>query len=84
MTFEEMAWEFAEVFEGLDVDSINEMLAKNVPLETLKFFNQYANDFGEAEGMEGETLGRLPNLMLIGYILRVLEERLLPDPSDDS
>ena len=83
MTFEELAWEFAEVFEGLDVDSINEMLAKNVPLETLKFFNQYAHDFGEAEGVQGETLGRLPNLMLIGYILRVLEERLIPD-SDES
>ena len=80
MTFEEMAWEFAEVFEGLGVDSINEMLAKNVPLDTLKFFNQYASDFGSAEGLSGETLGRLPNLMLIGYIIRVLEERLEPEP----
>jgi hypothetical protein len=83
MTFEELAWEFVEVFEELEVDSINEMLAKNVPFETLKFFNTYAEDFGTAEGLKGQTLHRLPNLMLIGYILRVLEERLLvEDPQN--
>jgi len=38
MTFEEMAWEFAEVFDELDIAQINEMLAKNIPLETLDFF----------------------------------------------
>jgi hypothetical protein len=26
---------------------------------------------------------RLANLMLIGYLLRVLEERLLPDPEKE-
>ncbi len=79
MTFEELAWEFVEVFEELEVDTINEMLAKNVPFETLKFFNTYAEDFGRSEGLKGKALHRLPNLMLIGYILRVLEERLLVD-----
>ena len=79
MTFEELAWEFVEVFEELEVDTINEMLAKNVPFETLKFFNTYAEDFGRAEGLEGKALHRLPNLMLIGYSLRLLEERLLVD-----
>ena len=37
MTFEEMAWEFVEVFEELDTDQINEMLVKNVPLDTIEF-----------------------------------------------
>ena len=41
MTFEEMAWEFAEVFDELDVDQTNEMLAKNVPLRKLEFFSKY-------------------------------------------
>ena len=81
MTFEEMAWEFVEVFDDLDVAQINELLAKNVPLETLEFFSQYSADFGEAEGITGDSLQRLPNLMLIGYLLRVLKERL---PLDDS
>lgn len=79
MTFEEMAWEFAEVFDELDVKQINEMLAKNIPLETLNFFTQYAGDFAESCGSDSATAERLPNLMLIGYLIRVLEERLLPE-----
>ncbi len=79
MTFEEMAWEFAEVFDELDVKQINEMLAKNVPLETLDFFTQYAENFALSDGFAEETRQRLPNLMLIGYLIRVLEERLVPE-----
>lgn len=78
MTFEEMAWEFAEVFDELGVDQINEMLAKNVPLETLDFFSQYAEEFSGSAQIDDETRQRLPNLMLIGYLLHVLEERLAP------
>ncbi len=83
MTVQEIAWEFAGVFDELDPDQINEMLAKNVPLETLQFFTEYADDFARNEKVEGDTGKRLPNLMLIGYLLRVLEERLLPadDPA---
>ncbi len=79
MTFEEMAWEFAEVFDDLDVEQINEMLAKNVPMDTLEFFAQYAEDFCKGIEVGDDTRQRLPNLMLIGYLLRVLEERLLPN-----
>ena len=46
MTFQEMAWEFIEVFDELDVAQTNELLAKNVPIETLEFFGKYAEDFG--------------------------------------
>jgi len=77
MTFEEMAWEFVEIFDELEVGQINEMLAKNVPLETLEFIATYAEQFGATEGIEGKTRARLPNLMLFGYLLRVLEDRLL-------
>ena len=82
MKFEEMAWEFVDVFDELSIDQINEMLAKNVPLENLEFFGRYAEQFGQADGLEGDSLRRLPNLMLIGYLLRVLEERLLEEPSE--
>ena len=78
MTVQEIAWEFAGVFDELDPDQINEMLAKNVPIETLGFFRDYAESFAQAEAIEGASGKRLPNLMLIGYLLRVLEERLLP------
>jgi hypothetical protein len=79
MTVEEIAWEFAGVFDELDPAQINEMLAKNVPIETLSFFTEYAEQFGRVEKIEGDSQKRLPNLMLIGYLLRVLEERLLSD-----
>jgi hypothetical protein len=79
MTFEEMAWEFVEVFDELDVAQINEMLARNVPLKTLEFFSEYAEAFGTSADISEKTLPRLPNLMLIGYLLRVLEERLFED-----
>ena len=41
--------------EALDVKQINEMLAKNIPLETLNFFTQYAGDFSETCGTDSET-----------------------------
>lgn len=79
MTHAELAWEFADLFAELKVEEINEVLAKNVPLETLEFFTSYAETFGKAEGLEGKTLQRLPNLMMLGYLLRLLEERLIED-----
>jgi len=79
LTREELAWELVELFEELKVEDINEVLAKNVPLETLEFFNAFADDFGGAHGVLGNARKRLPNLMLLGYLLRLLEDRLLPD-----
>ena len=81
MTFEEIASDFVEEFDDLKIDQINEVLVKNVPFERLEFFNEYANEFGEAADIGDSARKRLPNLMLIGYLLRVLEERVLPDPS---
>ena len=40
MTPEEIAIEFAQIFEDLPAEQINEMLAKNIPLETIQFFSQ--------------------------------------------
>ncbi|MBW2236189.1 MAG: hypothetical protein JRG85_12440, partial [Deltaproteobacteria bacterium] len=61
---------------------INKVLAQNVPLETLEFFNSYGESFAKAENVEGATRQRLPNLLILGYLLRVLEERLLEDETD--
>ena len=79
MTRTELAWELAELFAGLDVAEINEALAKNVPTETLEFICSYCESFGASEGVEGGLLKRLPNLMLLGYLLRIVEERLSPE-----
>ncbi len=79
MTFEELAWEFVEIFDDLEVDAVNEVLIKNVPIETLEFFTTYADAFGKSGGLSGSNLQRLPKLMLIGYLLRLLEERLIVD-----
>ncbi len=84
LTRSELAWEFVELFGDLDVVQINEMLAKNVPLETLEFFASYAEEFGKTAAIEGKTSKRLPNLMLLGYLLRILEERLIANGDSTS
>ena len=82
MTHSELAWEFADLFGELPAEQINEVLAKNVPLETLEFFDSYAESFGKSERIEGQSAKRLPNLLLLGYLLRVLEDRLLDEDAD--
>lgn len=77
MNHAHLAWEFADLFSQLPTEQMNEMLANNVPLETLEFFNSYADSFGRSEGVGGETRQRLPNLLLLGYLLRILEDRLI-------
>jgi hypothetical protein len=81
MTPNEIAIEFAEIFDDLPTEKINEMLAKNIPFETIEFFSEYADAFADGAGLSGEVRGRLPNLLLFGYLVRVLEERLLPEPT---
>ncbi len=82
MTHSELAYEFADVFDEMNVDEINQVLAQNVPFETLEFFNTYGEAFGRAEKSSEETRKRLPNLLVLGYLLRVLEERLLEDDDE--
>jgi hypothetical protein len=76
---EELAWELVEVFDELRIEQINEVLAKNVPLETLEFFSSYADEFADSNEIAADSRKRLPNLLLLGYLLRVLEERLIDD-----
>jgi hypothetical protein len=80
MTPNEIAIEFAEIFDDLPAEKINEMLAKNIPFETIEFFSQYAQAFADGAGITGDASKRLPNLLLFGYLVRVLEERLLAEP----
>ena len=82
MTPEDLAVEFAEIFDDLPAEQINEMLAKNIPFESIEFFSEYAEAFADGAGISGDARGRLPNLLLFGYLIRVLEECLLPDPDD--
>jgi hypothetical protein len=80
MTGREIAIEFTEMFDDLDIADINTMLAKNVNMELLEFFAGYAEQFADEcaakELSIDDVRGRLPNLLIIGYIIRVLEERL--------
>jgi hypothetical protein len=80
MTGREIAVEFTEMFDDLDSADINTMLAKNVSMDMLEFFASYADQFAVdclGNGLElDDVRGRLPNLLIIGYIIRVLEERL--------
>ena len=80
---EELAWELVEVLDELGADEMNELVAKNVPLESIDFFSRYASEFCAGLAIDESIVKRLPNLMLLGYLLRVLEDRLLdPEPFD--
>jgi hypothetical protein len=77
MTHSELAWEFADLFGELAPEQINQVLAKNVPIETLQFFSDYARTVAERDAVGDAMQQRIPNLLLLGYLLRVLEERLI-------
>ncbi|HKA15093.1 MAG TPA: hypothetical protein VKH41_08755 [Myxococcota bacterium] len=81
LTREELAWELVEVLDELTAEELSELVSKNVPREAHDFFTHYAREFCEGLPIDRSIRARLPNLMLLGYLLRVLEERLL-DPSD--
>ena len=84
MDHSELAWEFADLFGELSNEHINQILAMNVPFETLEFFNSYAESFGKSESLDAGASKRLPNLMLLGYLLRVLEDRLIDGEQSES
>ena len=77
----ELAWELVELFGELPTEQINEVLAKNVPIETLEFFASYAEDFADVHGLDTKPRRRLANLMVLGYLLKVVEDRVL-DPEE--
>ena len=74
-TPQELAWGLVEIFDELSIDHINEMLAKNVPMGTLECISAYAEQFAQKHGLEDEAGRSLPNLMLLGYLMRLVEER---------
>jgi len=80
MTGRELAVEFTDLWKDLEASDINTMLAKNVSFELLEFFASYAEEFAEESLADVELpdalRNRLPNLLIIGYIIRILEERV--------
>jgi len=80
MNGRELAIEFTDLWKDLETSEINKMLAQNVSYELLEFFSTYANEVAREllpESAHTEDLKRqLPNLLIIGYIIRILEERV--------
>lgn len=84
MNGREIAIEFTDMWKDLDIDEINTMLAKNVSMDMLEFFSSYAQEFadgcmsedGSGKLSEAVLRKRIPNLLIIGYIIRLLEERI--------
>jgi hypothetical protein len=76
----ELAQEFTEIWETLNTTEINAVLANNVSLELLEFFVTYVDQFASDSKVEGpawdELRQKLPNLLVIGYLIRLLEERV--------
>ncbi len=80
MTSLELAQEFTQIWDALETDEINAVLAKNVSLELLEFFVTYAERFAAESLPDDNELKdlqqKLPNLLVIGYLIRFLEERV--------
>ena len=79
MTGRELAVEFTDLWQDMDSSEINMMLARNVNFDLLEFFSSYTEDFVDTlpEDMDRDELKQqLPNLLIIGYIIRGLEERI--------
>ncbi len=79
MTSRELAQEFTQIWDGLDTEEINAVLANNVSLDLLEFFVSYAERFAAESEDEPEAKDfndKLPNLLIIGYLIRLLEERV--------
>ena len=74
-----IAIEFAELWSDLETPQINQVLADNIDLDLLRFFSDYAERFADcvpADPSARELRGQLPNLLIVGYLIRLLEERL--------
>ncbi len=79
MTSRELAQEFTQIWDALDTEEINAVLANNVSLDLLEFFVAYAERFtaeSEDEPESKDLSDKLPNLLVIGYLIRLLEERV--------
>lgn len=79
MTGRELAMEFTDLWADLKPTEINTMLARNVSYDLLEFFSSYADEFVDelpTNVSVGDLRQQLPNLLIIGYIIRVLEERI--------
>ena len=81
LTRNEIATELADLWTKFTPEQINRLLAGNVPVDLLEFFLDYADwfarDVGGFEGSEHQfQREQLPNLLIMGYLIRLLEERL--------
>ena len=80
LTRDELARELVELLDELATHEMRELVDKNVPPGALEFFTRYAGDFARGLPIDSEVSERLPNLMVLGYLLRLLEDRLIDDP----
>ncbi len=74
-----IANEFTDIWDELGTAEINAMLAENVSFDLLEFFAAYAERFANrlpGQPTSDQLRGQLPNLLIVGYIIRILEERL--------
>ncbi|MEE2678258.1 MAG: hypothetical protein VX546_06730 [Myxococcota bacterium] len=73
---QQICWELAEIFNGLSEDSFDELIAKNVPADIAEFASRYGDDFSKVHGLTEVARTQIPSLILLGYLARIVEERL--------
>lgn len=80
MKFDKLAWGFIEAYDELNSEQLNELIEKNVPMEALVFFEDYSEAVRKQTPQPSSRDGdRLPEMMLLGYLIHLLEHRIRPD-----
>lgn len=79
ITLDEMMNGFGEILDEMDDSLLAGLALENVPVKQRQFFRRYTAAFTHGiELMGPEERMRMENLMLAGYLVRLLEEKLKP------
>ena len=77
MTHTEMAWEFADMFGELGSRSDQRDAREERADGDAAVLHRLRRSFAEPRTVGDAMQKRMPNLLLLGYLLRLLEERLI-------
>ena len=68
---------FTDILQELEPDDFEQLISNNVPFEDLGFFQEHAEAFAQRYRLPHNARQELPKLLLMGYLLRLLEERIV-------
>ena len=68
---------FTDILQELEPGEFDQLISNNVPFQDLDFFQKHADAFAKRYRLSHGAHQELPRLLLMGYLLRLLEERVV-------